>query len=160
MNIRHADLSDLNAISDLERACFPPSEAASPESFEKRIRAFPGHFWLLYENNRLISCVNGMVTDEAVLTDEMFENASMHDENGAWQMLFGVLTHPEYRLKGYASMLLSRAIEDSKAEGRKGVVLTCKRPLVPFYQRFGFQDEGISSSGHGGALWHQMRLVF
>ena len=39
----------------------------------------------------------------------------------------------------------------------KGIVLTCKEHLIPFYSEFGFVDEGISSSTHGNVLWHQMR---
>ncbi len=32
--------------------------------------------------------VDGFVTDEPDLTDEMYENAAMHNENGTWQMIF------------------------------------------------------------------------
>lgn len=160
MLIRYATMDDLNAISALEKACFPPLEAAPAESFEKRLKVFPNHFWLMYENDTLLSCVNGFVTDDEILTDEMFERAEMHDENGAWQMIFGVLTHPDYRKNGYASGLLKRAISDAKDQGRKGVILTCKPALIPFYARLGFIDEGVSISEHGGAVWHQMRITF
>lgn len=160
MLIRYATMDDLNAISALEKACFPPLEAAPAESFEKRLKVFPNHFWLMYENDTLLSCVNGFVTDDEILTDEMFERAEMHDENGAWQMIFGVLTHPDYRKNGYASGLLKRAISDAKDQGRKGVILTCKPALIPFYARLGFIDEGVSISEHGGAIWHQMRITF
>ncbi|MBR3929912.1 MAG: GNAT family N-acetyltransferase [Clostridia bacterium] len=160
MKIRYATLNDLNAIADLEKACFPPLEAAPIESFKKRLNVFPNHFWLMYEGNMLVSCVNGFATNEEILTDEMFENAGMHDENGAWQMIFGVLTHPDHRMKGYATKLLMRAIDDAKAQKRKGVILTCKPALIPFYARLGFIDEGVSPSEHGGALWHQMRIPF
>ena len=160
MHITHATLSDLDAITQLESVCFPPLEAAPKESFEKRIRVFPNHFWLLYEGETLISCVNGFVSNEEMLMDEMFEHAGMHDQNGAWQMIFGVLTHPDYQLKGYASRLMNRMIEDARSQGRKGVILTCKTKLIPFYARFGFIDEGVSVSEHGGAVWHQMRLTF
>ena len=160
MEIRHASINDLDAIWQLEKACFPPAEAAPRESFEKRIHVFPNHFWLMYEGETLLSCVNGFVTNEEILTDEMFEDASMHDENGAWQMIFGVLTHPAHRGHGYATTLLKRAIEDSKAQGRKGVILTCKDALVPFYRRLGFVSEGLSVSEHGGAQWYQMRIRF
>ncbi len=160
MLIRYATLSDLTAISDLEKACFPPLEAAPKESFEKRLTVFPNHFWLLYEGDTLLSCVNGFVTNDKILTDEMFDNADMHDENGAWQMIFGVLTHPDYRGKGYATELLKRAIDDANHQNRKGVILTCKPALIPFYARLGFTDEGVSASEHGGALWHQMRITF
>ena len=160
MRITHASLSDLTAIARLEKACFPPLEAAPIESFEKRLKVFPNHFWLMYDENTLVSCVNGFVTEEEILTDEMFENAGMHDENGAWQMIFGVLTHPKYRGKGYATELLRRAIDESRKQNRKGVILTCKEALIPFYARLGFIDEGVSASEHGGALWHQMRITF
>ncbi len=47
-----------------------------------------------------------------------------------------------------------------EAQGRKGLVLTCKEALIHYYAKFGFLDEGVSSSQHGGAVWHQMRLTF
>lgn len=103
----------------------------------------------------------GFVTDEADLTDEMYENAAMHDEDGAWQMIFGVNTLPDYRKCGYAGELIKQAIEDAKKQGRKGLVLTCKDRLVHYYGKFGFEDEGITEkSTHGNVQWHQMRLIF
>lgn len=48
----------------------------------------------------------------------------MHDEKCSWQMIFGVNTIPSYRRKGYAGELIQRAIEDARAQGRKGLVLT------------------------------------
>ena len=112
------------------------------------------------EEGRLISFVDGMVTDQKDLTDEMFENAALHDEHGAWQMIFGVNTLPEYRHQGCAGALLKRAIGDACEQGRRGLVLTCKERLIPWYASFGFQLEGPSASVHGGAVWYQMRLLF
>ena len=91
----------------------------------------------------------------------MYENASMHDENGAWQMIFGVNTLPDYRRCGCAKELIKKAILDARKQNRKGLVLTCKESLVPYYSKFGFVDEGITDkSTHGNVLWHQMRLDF
>ena len=161
MEIRHATKHDISAISEVEAKCFPPSEAASEKAFTQRIENYGNHFWLMYENDKLIAFVDGFVTDESDLTDEMFADATMHNENGAWQMIFGVNTLPEYRNNGYASELLRRAIGEAKEQGRKGVVLTCKDKLLPFYARLGFVDEGITDkSTHGNAVWHQMRIIF
>ena len=161
MNIRHATKHDISAISEVEAKCFPPSEAASEMAFTERIENYGNHFWLMYENDKLIAFVDGFVTDESDLTDEMFANAAMHNENGAWQMIFGVNTLPEYRNNGYASELLRRAVDEAKEQGRKGVVLTCKDKLLPFYAKLGFVDEGITDkSTHGNAIWHQMRIIF
>lgn len=161
MEIRHATKHDISAISEVEAKCFPPSEAASKKAFTGRVENYGNHFWLMYENDKLIAFVDGFVTDESDLTDEMFANAAMHNEDGAWQMIFGVNTLPEYRNNGYASELLRRAVDEAKEQGRKGVVLTCKDKLLPFYARLGFVDEGITDkSTHGNAVWHQMRIIF
>ena len=161
MNIRYATMADLDDIASVESECFPVLEAATKEEFEQRIKYYGNHFWLMFDDDKLIAFVDGFVTDEADLTDEMYENASMHDENGAWQMIFGVNTLPEYRRCGYAKELIKKAILDAREHNRRGLVLTCKESLVPYYSKFGFIDEGITDkSTHGNVLWHQMRLDF
>ena len=60
------------------------------------------------------------MTNLADLTDEMYEKADMHDEHGAWQMIFGLNTVPACRKKGYAGLVLRRAIHDAEKEGRRG----------------------------------------
>ena len=84
----------------------------------------------------------------------------MHNERGAWQMIFGLNTLPAYRCQGYAAILVQEVIKAAKEQGRRGVVLTCKEKLVHYYAKFGFVDEGISGSTHGNVVWHQMRLRF
>lgn len=161
MNIRYATMADLDDIASVEAECFPVLEAATKEEFEQRIKYYGNHFWLMFDEGKLIAFVDGFVTDEADLTDEMYENASMHNENGAWQMIFGVNTRPEYRRCGYAKELIKKVILDAREQNRKGLVLTCKESLVPYYSKFGFVDEGITDkSTHGNVLWHQMRLDF
>ena len=165
MRIRMETIDDLDAITSVEAECFPPAEAATKEEFARRIKAYGTHFWLLcekgYEGEKLIAFVDGMVTDKKDLTDEMYEKASMHDESGAWQMIFGVNTIPSYRRRGLAGELLERAIEDARKQGRKGLVLTCKDALIHYYAKFGFQNEGVTDkSVHGDAVWNQMRLTF
>ena len=161
VTIRTAHLTDLDAIAAVEAECFPAAEAATREEFAERLKHYADHFWLMFEGDRLISFVDGFVTDEPDLTDEMYADASMHNAAGAWQMIFGVNTIPAYRNHGYAAQLMEQAILDAKEQGRKGVVLTCKPEKVAYYLKFGFQNEGISkNSTHGGAVWHQMRLTF
>lgn len=158
--IRTATFEDLDAIAAVEAACFPAAEAATKEEFAGRLTHYADHFWLLFEDETLVSFVDGFVTDTPDLTDEMYADASLHDAHGAWQMIFGVNTLPEYRKQGLAGQLLRRAIADAKAQGRRGLVLTCKDRLVHYYAGFGFVSEGVSGSTHGGVVWYQMRLTF
>lgn len=159
--LRKGTAADLEAVSALEALCFPPAEAADRETLAGRLNAYPGHFLLLEEDGRLIAFLDGFATDEEDLRDEMYADPALHREDGRWEMIFGVDTHPAYRRQGCAARLLKQAIWDAKAADRLGLVLTCKEALVPFYARFGFRDEGITQkSQHGGAVWHQMRLRF
>ena len=160
MQIKNATSADVAALAAVEAACFPPAEAATEAEFIERVKYYGDHFWLLYDAEKLIAFVDGFVTDERDLTDEMYADAALHNEGGAWQMIFGVNTLPDYRRRGYAGLLLRRAIDDAKQQGRRGLVLTCKEKLLAYYAKFGFVDEGVSEkSTHGNVVWHQMRLT-
>ena len=160
MEIRNAALKDLPAIAAVEAECFPAAEAATAEEFAGRLAHYANHFWLLFEDGELAAFVDGFCTDTPDLTDEMYADAALHDEAGAWQMIFGVNTLPRCCRRGYAETLLRQAIADARAQGRKGLVLTCKDRLVHYYAKLGFVNEGVSGSTHGGVVWHQMRLTF
>ena len=147
-------------MTALEAACFPAAEAATAESLRQRLARYPRHFWVLEREGRIIAMLNGMVTDEPDLRDAMYEDAALHREDGAWQMIFGVDTHPDFRRQGCAGRLLRHAIDEARRENRRGLVLTCKERLLPFYSGFGFVNEGVSGSVHGGVVWYQMRLTF
>jgi len=158
--IRRATKQDARVIAETEAACFPPNEAASGAEFEERLEHYADHFWLLFDDGKLASFVDGMVTESPDLKDEMFHDASLHNPQGKWQMIFGVATRPEFRKKGFAGTLIRECIESARKEGRLGVVLTCLEHRIPYYSKFGFKDEGVSSSSHGGEVWHQMRITF
>ena len=159
--IRTATLADLDAVAAVEAACFPAAEAATREELADRLAHYGDHFWLMFDGGTRIAFVDGMVTDRTDLADDLYADAALHDAHGAWQMIFGVNTLPEYRRHGYAGQLLRRAVADARQQGRRGLVLTCKERLLPYYAKFGFQDEGVTDkSTHGNAAWHQMRLSF
>ena len=159
--IRTAALADRDSIAAVEAECFPPAEAATAEQFSDRLKHYADHFLLMFEDDRLVAFVDGFVTNERDLTDEMYENAALHDEKGKWQMLFGVNTLPAYRRKGCVGELIGRFITIAREQGRMGVVLTCKDRLIRYYEKFGFVNEGLTAkSSHGGAEWYQMRLTF
>ncbi|GAB2564140.1 GNAT family N-acetyltransferase [Spirosoma aerophilum] len=160
MTIRNATLHDLDTISRVESLCFPANEAASRSSFAKRLQRFSPHFWLLEDKLNLIGFVNGMVTDNETITDAMFQNADLHKEDGKWQSVFGLAIAPDYQKQGHAQRLIKHLIEVSKQQNRQGVILTCKESLIPFYEKLGFSNAGLSNSVHGGEVWFDMRIDF
>lgn len=160
MYIRTATLNDLDIITQVESTCFPPNEAATRNEFKERLTSYANHFLLLFEGDTLISFVDGFVTNQNILTDEMYEDATLHNEHGDYQMIFGVNTLPSYQHHGYAHTLLREFIKQAYNEHRKGLILTCKKELIPFYESLGFINQGLSISTHGDVTWYQMHIIF
>ena len=160
MIIRTATMEDLPALTEVERRCFPKAEAATEDEFRMRLQVYPEHFWIMEDEGKVISFINGMVVDEMTIRDEMYENAELHNEEGQWQAVFGVNTLPEYRRQGCAAAVMQKVIEDARVQGRRGCILTCKEALIHYYEKFGYKNYGISKSVHGGVVWYDMRLEF
>lgn len=155
--IRKGTILDAEALAAVEAQCFPKAEAATAEQIRERLSSYPNHFLLMYADDTLVGFIDGMATDDKDLADEMYADASLHNEKGAWQMIFGLNTIPAYRCLGLAGKLIEAFQQQVKEEGRQGIVLTCKDRLVHYYAKFGFENEGKSDSTHGDVLWYQMR---
>lgn len=158
--IRNAKAQDLEAITAVEAACFPAAEAASRESFRHRLETFPESFFVAEHDGRIIGFINGCVTNEKTIRDEMYEDSSLHDPKGAYQSIFGLDVLLEYRCHGLAAELMEHMIKDSRKKGRRGLILTCKDRLIHYYEKFGYRNMGVSASVHGGAVWYDMLLEF
>ncbi|QNU68596.1 GNAT family N-acetyltransferase [Ruminiclostridium herbifermentans] len=160
LKIRKANINDIDAIADIEKRCFPAAEAASKSTFESRMNIFINHFYVAEIDGEIVGFVNGFVSDERTIRDEMFEDASLHNESGKYQMIFGLDVLKEHRRKGIGHKLVQTMIEAAKDEGRAGVILTCKNELISYYEGMGFINRGASKSVHGGAVWYDMELIF
>lgn len=160
IKIRQVTIEDLDAVAEVEARCFPEAEAAAKTSFEQRIKTFPEVFFVAEIDRKIIGFINGCIINGTVIQDELYHNSLMHIPNGAFQTVFGLDVLPEYRNQGIAAELMNHMIEVSKSSGRKGVVLTCKKKLIHYYEKFGYVNKGISHSVHGGAEWYDMILTF
>lgn len=159
-NFRTAQLSDLDRVTEIEYICFPAEQAATRAAFEQRIKTFPSHFILLEHEGTPIGFVNGAVLDARYIEDEMYEHTDSHNEQGAYQSVYGLDVLPEYRGRGLAHKLMVQLIDQAKKEGRRGVTLTCLDEKIGFYETMGFKNEGVSDSSHGGVVWNNMILEF
>lgn len=160
MEIREITKEDLQAVIALETICFPPEQAASGEQLQQRFRHYGNHFLLAEDDGVPVGYVGGMVREEALLTDKLYENPALHQENGAFQMVFSLVVTPERRQEGIGSQLLKAFVERARVQGRSGVSLTCLERLIPFYEHLGFHNCGVSTSSHGNVVWYDMVLLF
>lgn len=160
IKIRQISIYDLDAVAKIEKICFPEVEAATRESLDQRIKTFPHNFFVAEEDKKIIGLINGCITNESSIYDELYEDSSLHVPDGDYQTIFGLDVLPDYRNHGIAAQLMNYMIKISKASGRKGVILTCKKKLIHYYSKFGYVNKGISKSVHGGVTWYDMILKF
>lgn len=158
--IRTAVPEDLDMVAQVELSCFPAAEAADRKSLKDRLEAFPKSFLVAEAEGTIIGFINGAVTDERTIADEMFEDISLHNPRGAYQSIFGLDVIEQYRRRGVAAGLMEAMIETAREQGRKGLILTCKDRLIHYYEKFGYVNMGLSRSVHGGAVWYDMILEF
>lgn len=156
---REVRLEDLDRVVEIESICFPATEAATRESFKERIEAFPDSFLVAEVDGILIGFINGCATNSPVIYDELFHSTRHHISDGKNLSVFGLDVIPSYRRQGVARQLMNHFIQIAKNTDRKGVILTCKEQLVPYYESFGYINQGISKSTHGGAQWFDMILA-
>lgn len=157
--IRKVQPEDLETVTAIEAECFPPAEAAERDSIRERIAAFPDSFLVAEHDGRMVGFINGCVTNGLVITDEMFHSTAHHTPTGETQTVFGLDVIPEYRRKGVAGQLMQQFIDVARESGRRRVILTCKDYLVDYYEGFGFINDGLSESTHGGAQWFNMTCL-
>lgn len=160
MQIRQVREADLQAVTDLEACCFSVAEAAGIATMCMRIKTFPSSFLVMAAENRIIAMINGCVCNQICICDDLYDDASKHKEDGDYQAVFGLDVHPDYQHNGYAIALMNAFIQVAKEQHRKGMILTCKKERIGFYEQFGYENMGISDSTHGGVVWYDMLLMF
>lgn len=158
--IRRATIKDLDEVANVEMKCFPEEEAASRESLEKRLKALAFTFYLAENEGEIVGFINGAIINENVIYDELYENIRLHNPNGKYQSIFGLDVISKYRKQGIAARLMDYVIELSRKTNKKGLVLTCKKELIHYYEKFGYKNQGISKSIHGNVVWYDMLLEF
>lgn len=158
--IRQAVIEDLEEVAQIEALCFPPAEAAGRETLKARIQEFSDSFFVAEKDKCIVGFINGAVTDEKTIQDQMFENVSLHNPYGGYQSIFGLDVAPGWQHQGIAGQLMRHMIKEAQQKGRKGLILTCKEGLIGFYEQFGYKNLGKSASVHGGAVWYDMILEF
>ncbi|MGF1742163.1 GNAT family N-acetyltransferase [Vibrio profundum] len=158
-SIRQAKQEDINRIAEIEQRCFSQPEAATLESFQQRFSTFPDCFFILEVNGVIAGHINGCIFDKPELPDDLYSNPSRHCPDGSYQTVFGLAVDPAFQRRGYAQQLLQHFIEFSKSKHQLGIILTCKKTLIGFYQSYGFVYSGESASNHGGERWNDMLLI-
>jgi len=157
MKIRNVLPEDLDDVTELEKLCFN-DKAATKEEFAYRIKTFPQSFFVAVQDDKIIGMINGCVSNQHYICDELFEAGGGHEPEGKTQMVFGLATNKDYQRQGIAAELMRQLIQEAKKQKRSDMSLTCREHLIHYYEKFGFSNRGVSKSVHGGVVWYDMLM--
>src|SRR5690606_19548550 len=107
-------------------------------------------FLVLEHDGKLIGMVNSGATNDDDMSDQDLKPLISHNPAGTNIVIFSLAVLPAYQQQGFAAQLLQAFIERSRQLGKRRIVLICKPALIPYYARFGFVEQGLSSATHGG----------
>lgn len=158
LTVRPAVPADGDRCAEIEAACFPKEQAASRESIHARLAAYPDHVLVGEVGGVVAGYAMGPVISVPTIADEMFADTSCHNMEFPYQSVFSLAVHPDFQRRGYGRILLDALIALARKEGRKAVTLTCRAAKLDYYASFGFVNQGVSDSVHGGAVWYDMLL--
>lgn len=156
--IRHVLPLDLDECFLVETSGFPPEEAATRATIKHRIEKFPEGFLVAEADGRVVGMLNGAATNKDDISDEELKQLIGHDPAGKNMVVFALAVLPEFQRQGIAGRLMRTFAEEARRQGKENILLMCKRHLIQYYERMGFEHIGLSKSTHGGAEWHEMRL--
>lgn len=154
--ITNVGIEDLDEIAALEGICFPADKAASRKAFEFRLSRYSQWFLAARHNGKIIGLINGAPADKDYITDNVFLPDAKLDDNGKTLLIFGLEVHPDHRSKGIAQKLMKGMLSKAAENGKTRVTLTCREELIPFYERFGYKNHGISRSVVGNVTSYDM----
>lgn len=157
-SIRPACPGDLDGVVYVENSCFPSTEAATEASLKERLAAFRNSFLVAESQGKIVGLIDGCVTKQGQLTDDLYESTALHDDSAPCQMVFGLAVHPDVQHQGIAAKLMKAYIAVARKRGKACITLTCKKHMIAFYEQFGYTCGGLSVSTHGGVPWYDMTL--
>lgn len=150
---------DIDQIMQIENAGFTVDEAASKTSMMDRIHTISDSFIVaINEKDCPIGYVVGPIISKRYLSDDLFESTFPNQPFGGYQSILSLAVAPDYRNCQIGSKLLSALKEQCRLQYRKGITLTCLESLILYYEKQGYQLEGLSESKHAGVAWYNMVL--
>ncbi|HTG70241.1 MAG TPA: GNAT family N-acetyltransferase [Candidatus Udaeobacter sp.] len=155
IELRIIEEDELDAAIKLEQSCYTPEAAATLKSFQYRYEHYRPYFWSAWLGNKLVGITNGIRTSQSACGDEM-KGAQADLHNGNNFCVLTVAVDEEHRLQGIGALLLRKLIGQCESSGIETIILMCEEHLIPFYEAEQFEHRGVSSSTHGGIIWHEM----
>ncbi|AKO92629.1 GNAT family N-acetyltransferase [Priestia filamentosa] len=156
ISLRNVQPTDLEQLLVIENEGFSIEEAATKEAMVERIQLISDTFIVAEREGKILGYINGPIINQPYITDDLFEETKENPKRGGYQSILGLAVSKQARNQGIARILIKKMEDIIKENKREGITLTCKQELVPFYEKCGFVNHGVSESNHGGLTWYNL----
>ena len=148
--VRNAREQDIPAVVEIDTEAFSPyGTAEKPETFQRRLTAFPDGFIILVADNEIAAfgCSEKWLTErEPGLEENPLET---HQPGGRILCITAMAVKKNYQGRGYSLLILDKLIEIAHRHGCRKIVLETPH-AQDLYQKRGFKtvqnrtERGIS----------------
>ena len=158
MKIRQARFSDLDRIFEIELENFSLEEAIPRSVFEAHLREIQTSFLVAEKEGHILGYIEGPVVPHRHLHDQSFteEIKDYSHRPGGYISVTCLSIAKEAQALGVGKRLLRALKEVALEHEREGINLTCHDYLIPYYEKHGFVNEGVSQSSFAGESWYDM----
>ena len=100
---------------------FPSGRGGASWGFKEQLKYYADYFLIAFDGALPFGFIDGFVSDDEILTDEMFVDASLHNQvvHGRWYLVW--IQCPRYRNRGVGGRLIEAFIELAREETRKAL---------------------------------------
>ena len=148
-----ATTKDISALTDLRIAYLQEDLGVITEDDLQKLQAsLPGYYekhlnkdlmvYVAREEDTIVSCAFLLIVEKPMSPSFI---------TGKTGVVLNVYTKPEHRRKGYAKKLMTKMIEDAKAQEVSVIELKATEDGYPLYKSIGFEDVR--------AQYHNMKIV-
>lgn len=156
LTFQPAKPNQLDAIMTIENQGFTPDEAATKTSMAERIQRISDTFIVATENQHVLGYIVGPASDQRYLGDALYDHLDANKPTDRYQTVLSLAVAKNARGQGLGSELLTELANVAHTQHREAITLTCLSKLVPFYERNGYVNEGVSASTHANETWYNM----
>jgi len=134
--VRNARDQDIPAVAEIDAEAFAPyGTVETPETFQRRLAAFPNGFIVLIADNEIAAygCSEKWLTEREPGLDENPQQT--HQLDGKIFYITAMAVKMQHREKGYSLLILDKLIEIAHLEGCKKVMIETSHAQNLYTQR-------------------------
>lgn len=155
LKIDNAVMGDYGAIVAIEMMGVK-LQAGTPAVIQERIAKQNDTFLVARDDQRVVGVIIGAVSKDEFIHDEEYQRVAENEKTGGNQLVLGIAQAANHSDQELSNKLLAALEKVARAASRETMSLLALEKDIPFYEKNGFQQAGVSDVKQGGNTWYNM----